>query len=289
MAPKMKTAMSVASLLCLLAAFFAEVLQLFWARPNLVGAAPPLVMQKDEIDHVLSAFSAATANGNASASKDTVWARRTYAPLHIHGPALTRYRAQLEKAFPTHAITFDVVFAAADNAVPWHADFDSLGPFVSSVASISDESFITVHANLVEGGAGGGQLRTLDSSLVAALHYVTNRLMGTFGAADALSEPLAAGLGATPRTHDGKAGVGNAFNNLKAHAVTAGSGRISYVVRLVRRDVLLSRAKLLAAARGEASTRRIGEFEKLLPHFPDDALEQLPVGDFPWAQVQRTE
>ena len=109
-------------------------------------------------------------------------------------------------------------------------------------------------------------------------------LVATFGSLAqilALFEPLHR----SAKTHPGTAGVGNAFNNLKAHAVTAGKGRVSYVVRLVRRDVRLSRDKVRAAAIGEASTRAIGEFERFLPLFGDK--DALAVGDFPWNRVSR--
>merc|ERR1719478_1413168 len=151
-------------------------------RPSLLAAAPPLVMSDDERSHVLSRFFAAAPPPSNSTAKDTVWARRTYAPMHIHAPELTAYRQKIAAAFPEHAVTFDVVFAAADNAVPWHADFDSLGPFDASLASIPAEEFITVHANLIEadGAPGAGCLQTLDSPFVAALHYASNRLTNSF-------------------------------------------------------------------------------------------------------------
>jgi len=251
-------------------------------RPSRLAATPPLVMSNDERSYILREFFAGgPSNSNSTAKKDTVWARRTYAPMHVHAPELTAYRQKIADAFPEHAITFDVVFAAADTSVPWHADFDSLGPFDASLASIPGEDFITVHANLIEaeGGQAAGRLQTLDSPFVAALHYASNRLTNSFGSLGALFEPLHR----SAKTHPGTAGVGNAFNNLKAHAVTAGKGRVSYVVRLVRRDVRLSRDKVRAAAVGEASTRAIGEFERFLPLFGDK--DALAVGDFPWNRV----
>jgi len=205
--------------------------------------------------------------------------------MHIHAEELTLYRSAIADAFPEHQIAFDVVFAASKDAVPWHADFDSLGPFDATLASIGREDFITVHANLVcpEGSAGGaGRLRTVDSLGVAALHYASNRLTSSFGSLGALTEPLAAGFGERPRMHDGAAGIGNAFNNLKAHAVSAGAGRISYVVRLVHRSVLLSGNKLRAAVSGSESTRQIREFEAFLPHLVGERME---AGAFPWSKV----
>jgi len=253
-------------------------------QPSLLVATPPLVMSADERSHVLREFFAGAPPRTNTTVKDTVWARRTYAPMHIHAPELAAYKQKIAAAFPEHAITFDVVFAAAANSVPWHADFDSLGPFDASLASIPGEEFITVHANLIEaeGGPEAGRLQTLDSPFVAALHYASNRLTNSFGSLGDLFAPLHRGA----TTHPGAAGVGNAFNNLKAHAVTAGKGRVSYVVRLVRKDVRLSRDKVRAAAVGEASTRAIKEFERFLPLFGEE--EELDVGDFEWSRVSRT-
>lgn len=186
---------------------------------------------------------------------------------------------------PFQSTAFDVIFAAADNHVPWHADYDSLGPFEASWTSIARGDFITVHANLVS-PAEGGQLRTLDSTAVAIIHWLSNRWTNSFGSLGEVTElalgssEIASRLGAA--THDGTIGVGNAFNNLKAHSVTAGAGRVSYVVRLARRDVRLSGGALRDAASGLRSTRRIPEFERLLPHLRE---ERMRVGDFPWERV----
>merc|ERR1711998_659465 len=140
----------------------------------------------------------------------------------------------------------------------------------------------TVHANIASPTGGGGTLRTLDSLAVAAVHYMVNQLTSSFGSLAPLTEPLAILLGA--RTHDATAGVGNAFNNLKAHDVTAGAGRISYVVRLVRKSVLLSGDQVRESAAGGArSTRRIREFERFIPLL--NGARSMAVGDFPWSKV----
>lgn len=263
---------------------------LSYAAHHLGGAstrekATSLRLNQDELLHVLAAFKAAATPPSAPNTTDTVWARRTYAPMLIHSPALSQYREQIRAAFPEHEITFDVTFAAASTAVPWHTDFDSLGPFDSSIASIARGDFVTVHTNIVSpGGRNDGCLRTIDSLLVSALHFVANRVLNNFGALASLTEPLATLLGAHIREHDSTPGVGNVFNNLKAHDVTQGDGRISYVVRLVRKGVPLSREKVLAAARGKSgSTRRIREFERFLPLLEGRAA--VPAGEFPWAQV----
>lgn len=248
-------------------------------QDSVLETVPPLRMTKDERAHVLSSFEATAPP--ASNTTDTVWAHRAYAPMYIHRPSVASYRTSIERAFPSHVVAFDVCFAAADIPVPWHTDWDSLGPFDASLASIAREDFITVHTNLLSPENGGGQLRTLDSLAVAAVHFVANQMTNSFGALARLTEPLAAALGV--REHDTIPGVGNAFNNLKAHEVTAGRGRISYVVRLVRKDVLLSADKVRAAASGASGTRRIREFEHFLPLL--HGASKVAAGSFPWSDV----
>jgi len=242
---------------------------------------PQFAMSKDERAHVLATFEAMCHAKNGNGTRDTVWSRRVYAPMFIHEDSLLSFRTAIERAFPDHAVAFDVVFAAADNAVPWHTDYDSLGPFDVSLRSIATDDFITVHTNLVAPEVGGS-LRTVDSSALAAVHYVVNRLMNNFGSLAAVTELLSEALGV--QTHDPTPGVGNAFNNLKPHDVTAGAGRISFVVRLVRKSVRLSGAQIRDAANGARSTRRIREFERLLPHL--NGASEVPVCDFPWASVE---
>jgi len=254
------------------------------SSPSSMADAPTMAMTDQEQCHVLSAFLESAPNGNSS--KDTVWAHRVYAPMHIHRPALTSYHAAIQKAFPEHAITFDVIFAAADNAVPWHCDFDSLGPFEASLGSIGQDDFITVHANLITAKeSGGGQLRTLDSLMLAAVHFIANRLTGAFGSLGDQTEWLSEILGLAVQTRAGDVGVGHPFNNLKAHSVTAGTGRVSYVVRLVRRDVLMSREKVKAIASGTGSSRgsrRLVEFDRITPLM---TRNHMRVGQFPWGRV----
>ena len=245
--------------------------------------APLLPMSEDEQHHVLSHFRRSAPEGNAS-SMDSVWRHRLYAPMHIHHPALSAYHRRIQEAFPEHTIAFDVVFAAAELEVPWHCDFDSLGPFEVSPGSIAREEFITVHANLQK-PESGGTLRTIDSLLVAAMHFVSNRLTGSFGRLAAATEAWVTAVGSV--SHDGRLGVGHAFNNLMAHSVTAGSGRVSYVVRLVKRDVMMRRERVAAMAEGSGASkgsRRLTEFANLLPLMP---REQMRVGEFPWDRVAR--
>ena len=102
------------------------------------------------------------------------------------------------------------------------------------------------------------------------------------GSLGELTSPLAAVLGM--KAHDTTLGAGNAFNNLKAHEVTAGRGRISYVVRLVRKDVKLLGDQIREAADGGTrSTRRIPEFARFLPLLNGESI--MAAGEFPWSRV----
>ena len=237
-----------------------------------------VTLSPEERAHVLGSFLACS-DGNTSKAKDTVWARRAYAPMFIHRPELANYKRAIEAALPDYVVAFDVIFAAADSAVPWHCDYDSLGPFDVSFASIPRGDFVTVHANLQN--RGGAKLRTLSSLPMAAAHYAVNTLTSSFGGLAALTAPFAESLGA--KTHSGAEGHGHFFNNMATHAVTQGVGRVSYVVRLMRRDVVMRRELVEAASSGTLGTRRLKEFGRLLPLFAGAAM--VHAGDFPWDKV----
>merc|ERR1711939_1108969 len=65
-------------------------------RPSFLTAPPPLVMSNDERAHVLKDFFAgAPPNKSNTTAKDTVWAKRIYAPMHVHGPALAAYKSKI--------------------------------------------------------------------------------------------------------------------------------------------------------------------------------------------------
>jgi len=234
--------------------------------------------------HILDDFLGCHEATNSSSKKaqDTVWAKRAYAPMFIHRGALREYKEAIEQALPGFVVAFDVVFEAAETEVPWHCDYDSLGPFANiDMRSIARTDFVTVHANLRSPTAGGGQLRTLNSLPVASAHYAFNVMSSSFGGLASLTAPIADLLGA--KTHSGAEGKGNFFNNMATHSVTAGAGRISYVVRLVRQDVPMRRSQVEAAASGALGTRRLTEFGRFLPHM--ESSDEIRAGDFPWQSV----
>ena len=94
---------------------------------------------------------------------------------------------------------------------------------------------------------------------------------------------IGASLGFGARAHNSDVGAPNLFNNLKLHSVTPGPGRVSYAVRMVRRTVRTSRAKLHALTSGAAGTKSQAEFEPFLSHFVTDVML---AGEFPFADVE---
>ena len=114
------------------------------------------------------------------AAVDT-WARRLYAPMHVHAPWMADVRAALGARYPAHVVAFDVLFATAPGArVAWHCDYDSLGPFEvgDANAALRDDHFVSVHFNLTRGGA----LRTLPWRWLSYLHYWVIVRVGIFHA-----------------------------------------------------------------------------------------------------------
>jgi hypothetical protein len=176
---------------------------------------------------------------------------------------------------------------------------ERLGPFDSTLVSIARRDFLSLHVNLANASEpGAGWLRTMDSFLLAAGVYVYAQLgllrstsgaqrsfqrffHGVFDGLFGLSERLSHILG--DRAHDSTVGAANIFNNLALHSVSAGSGRVSYAVRLVRRSVLMTRGNLLALTTGVRGTRLQPEFEPFLQYMR--VSESMPAGEFPFAEV----
>ena len=124
---------------------------------------------------------------------------------------------------------------SAGKRVDWHGDYESLGPFAfDGVASIQNHDFVSVHFNLT---ADGGSLATLDWPLVSTLHHFVIVKWGIYSRPhkllNFLSRPL---FWFFARTRPNTVGVGNSFDNMRLHSVGAGAARLSYVVRLVRRN-----------------------------------------------------
>ena len=187
------------------------------------------------------------------------WRKRAYAPMYIHAPELDSVRRELRELLPEYEPVFDIVFEApADRLVDFHCDYESLGPFIVDRpwGAIRDSFFVSVHFNLTD---EGGALCTLSWPWLSYVHYRVIVATGIYSVWHSLlnlaCRPLFWLFG---RRHDSAACVGNAFDNMRLHAVTPGASRISYVVRLVRRGgcVYFSRGSLReGAARSDASRR----------------------------------
>ena len=206
------------------------------------------------------------------------WSRRQYAPMHIHSKAFSSLRDQIHEQLPDHAIAFDVVFESAGKRVDWHGDYESLGPFAfDGVASIQNHDFVSVHFNLT---ADGGSLSTLDWPVVSTLHHFVIVKYGIYSRPhkllNFLSRPLF-WLFATTRPN--AVGVGNSFDNMRLHSVGAGAPRLSYVLRLVRKDggVTMSPATVATCA------SRSSACERLTKVLAPAVSSEVPAGTFAWA------
>jgi len=177
------------------------------------------------------------------------WARRLYAPMLIHRPEFRALHDHVVTAFPDYMIAFDVVFESAGNETPFHCDYESLGPFIvpSPLRAIRDEYFLSIHFNLTN---DGGQLATLPWNLLSYLHYLVIRTFGIFSHVHSVLVFLSRLWLSFARRHPNTPLEGHVFNNMKLHAVTSGSPRVSYVLRLVKRGhVQISQASVMKGMR----------------------------------------
>ena len=208
------------------------------------------------------------------------WSRRQYAPMHIHSKAFSSLRDQIAAQLPDHAIAFDVVFESAGGRVDWHGDYESLGPFAfDGVSSIQNHDFVSVHFNITP---DGGSLSTLDWPLVSTLHHFVIVKWGIYSRPhkllNFLSRPLF-WLFATTRPNT--VGLGNAFDNMRLHSVGAGAERLSYVVRLVRRNGGVTMSPATVATCASRSTA----CERLTKVLAPAVSSEVPAGTFAWASL----
>ena len=208
------------------------------------------------------------------------WSRRQYAPMHIHSKAFASLRDQIAAQLPDHAVAFDVVFESAGKRVDWHGDYESLGPFAfDGVQSIRNHDFVSVHFNLT---ADGGSLSTLDWPLASTLHHFVIVKWGIYSRPhkllNFLSRPLF-WLFATTRPN--AVGEGNAFDNMRLHSVGAGAARLSYVVRLVRRNGGVTMSPATVATCASRSTA----CERLTKVLAPAVSGQTAAGTFAWESL----
>ena len=114
---------------------------------------------------------------------------------------------------------------------------------------------MSVHFNLT---ADGGSLAALDWPLVSTLHHFVIVKWGIYSRPhkllNFLSRPL---FWFFARTRPNTVGVGNSFDNMRLHG--AGAARLSYVVRLVRKDggVTMSPATVATCASRSTACERL--------------------------------
>ena len=93
---------------------------------------------------------------------------------------------------------------------------------------------------------------------------------------NALSRPLF-WLFATTRPNT--VGVGNSFDNMRLHSVGAGAPRLSYVLRLVRKDGGVTMSPATVATCASRSTA----CERLTKVLAPAVSSEVPAGTFAWA------
>lgn len=196
----------------------------------------PITLSSHQILHLRDAFELRGVAG----SHDATWSRRAYAPQWIFTETMHSVREAIETAYPDHVIAFDVLFEAKPHVgVAWHCDYESLGPFdlPDVYVAMRDNHFLTLHFNLTDEGGALGTLQNplwlswlfywviVYTGIYSRLHRMLNR---------ALSLCVSHG-----KVHPNTVGFGNVFNNMRLHCITPGTTRrISYVVRMVRRDMV---------------------------------------------------
>lgn len=238
-----------------------------------------IFLNPHQIAHILDRFASECDTPQAHQS---VWLRRSYAPMLIHTPALTSVRQAVTQMYPDHVICFDVIFESAGGLVDWHCDYESLGPFAvpSRRRAVVESHFLSIHFNLT---ADGGSLATLGWAWLSLLHYWCISAFGIFSTPhrilNAISRPFFLRFA---QTCPNMAGWGNVFDNTRLHSVSPGGRRISYVLRLAKKDcVALSRASVLD---GMQRSKACAVFERLLDRVSDTPVD---VASLDWANLKK--
>jgi|TARA_E500000178_G_scaffold356583_1_gene435711 hypothetical protein len=235
-------------------------------------------LEKEQSDIILNSFESQPTLDSAYS-----WSRRQYAHMYIHRPEFENLRAEIQKEYPDHVITFDVVFeAAAGKTVHFHSDYESLGPFeYDSYYSIGNHNFISVHFNLTP---KGGNLRTLDWPLLSWLHHKIITWYGIYSLPHKFLNSLCTPLFTLfSRDYSNDPNVGNAFDNLRLHSVTPGDARISFVVRLVHKKVRITKDGVLNSVIRSSACERLAQV--ILPAM--DGKTRINTEDVTWSDIQR--
>lgn len=234
-------------------------------------------LSHDQALHILEAFE----RTERPQAFQAVWSRRSYAPMHIHEPALASLRTSLRTLHPEYVPMFDVVFESQGHRVDWHCDYESLGPFEVDdyPRAIAESHFMSVHFNLTE---EGGALTTLPWVWLSCVHYACIVWFGIFSLPhhllNALCAPLFALFG---KVSSNAPRIGNVFDNMRLHSVSTGKPRISYVVRMAKAGcVHVTRKSIENGIRRSAAC---AAFTPLLTSCVAD--EPLDVADVAWSHV----
>lgn len=177
---------------------------------------------------------------NSNQAHTNTWKKRVYCPMLIHQKNMIDIKKEITVEYPNHIVAFDVIFESGGSHVPYHVDYESLGPFIveNPIKSIANDDFVSVHFNLTP---NGGRLKTYDSTALSYIHYQTIVMFGIYSFVHKLMTFLSIPFLMFAYEFPNSVGYGNVFNNMKLHCVTSGSPRVSYVIRMVKKDVKLSK------------------------------------------------
>tara|TARA_Y100000992_G_scaffold143828_1_gene95519 strand:- start:192 stop:461 length:270 start_codon:yes stop_codon:yes gene_type:complete len=67
------------------------------------------------------------------------------------------------------------------------------------------------------------------------------------------------------KSYSNNVGCGNVFNNMRLHSVTSGSPRISYVLRLVHKNVKISKESVEIGIQRSNACKEFNNLLKLVP------------------------
>ena len=191
-----------------------------------------IFLNQRQIDIILEKFETET----QQQAHKKIWKKRQYSPMNIYHPEFEQLRSFIQEKFESYAIMFDVVFESSGICTDWHCDYESLGPFIidDNYKSIKNSHFVSIHFNITE---DGGSLVTLHWKYLSYLYNFITVWFGIFSPlhifANFVFYPIFYFFG---KHHSNFKGLGNVFDNMRLHSVTSGSPRISYVVRMAKKN-----------------------------------------------------
>ena len=161
---------------------------------------------------------------------------------------------------------------------PMHIHSES---FRSLKKEISRDLPEYVHFNLTP---NGGRLVTLNWPLLSSLYSFVISVTGIYSLChrvlNLLCWPL---VFLFSKSHTNEPNVGNVFDNMRLHAVTSGDERISYVVRLIKRNgcVTMTRNSIIKCSERSSACKRLNDI--ILPKVPEDKV--VDAGEFEWKSL----